>query len=372
MMYFPEADSINREEALNRVETNKRLESLRFIVQEMIMSINSEVQRQQACVHLYGVSNFASLLAKKRKLNNEIAAIIGLLHDYYFYKTGNKEFPGINSADTVRPILRGLNMFTKEELITILQAIFYREDRNRVHGPYEEVLKDAYVMQLSLQNPNCILTDQDAKRLQNVYRELAIPDECSQEMPNKMESILQTTDRRSKLADIAEELAKENIIGVPGDQRYREICKYWPDEGIFNVLQSKWCAAFVYYCCMQAGFLLPIRYPNGNYRLAGVGAWLEWAQLPGTSFSHLDEQNGFIPERGDIVVYEKLLSNDSHDHIGIVLACNDKEILVAEGNRDNQNYSSVFYRDRSHCILGYIRIDNSYQFKFNGNYNPIM
>jgi hypothetical protein len=87
---------------------------------------------------------------------------------------------------------------------------------------------------------------------------------------------------------------------------------------------------------------------------------------------YYDEQDGFIPQRGDIVIYEKLLSDESHDHIGIVLACDQKEILVAEGNRDNQNYSSVFHRDRWRCILGYIRIDNGYQLHFSGNYNPII
>ncbi|MGZ9583728.1 CHAP domain-containing protein [Paenibacillus marinisediminis] len=265
-----------------------------------------------------------------------------------------------------------MNIFTKEEQITILQAIFYRGDRNKIHGPYDELLKDAYVMQLYFQNPNCSLTQQDANRLRNIFRELAIPEECTEEVAHQKEVILQNTDRRSKLADIAEALGRENIIGVHGDQRYREICKYWPDQDIYKVLQSSWCAAFVYYCCMQAGLLLPIRYPNGIYRLAGVGAWLEWAQLPETGFFHFDKQNGFTPQRGDIVIYEKLLSDDSHDHIGIVLACDDHEILVAEGNRDNQNYSSVFYRNRWHHILGYIRIDNGYQFDFNGDYNPII
>lgn len=123
---------------------------------------------------------------------------------------------------------------------------------------------------------------------------------------------------------------------------------------------------------MQAGFLLPIRYPNGNHRLAGVGAILEWARLSETGFIHYDGKDNFTPRRGDIVIYEKLLSDKSHDHIGIVLACEDKEILVAEGNRDNENYSSVFRRDRQHCILGYIRIDNEYQFHFDGIYNPII
>lgn len=227
------------------------------------------------------------------------------------------------------------------------------------------------MLQLYFQNTSRIFSKQDTNRLRYVFRELTIPEICSEEMYNSDEGKnLQNTDRRSKLADIAEVLGRENIIGVPGDERYREICKYWPDQGIYKVLQSNWCAAFVYYCCMQAGFQLPIRYPNGSYRLAGVGAWLEWAQLPETGFFCLDGQNGFTPQRGDIVIYEKLLTDDSHDHIGIVLASGNKEILVAEGNRDNQNYSSVVSRDRWHCVLGYIRIDNDYQFHISGDYNP--
>lgn len=350
---------------------NKRLDSVRILVQEMIVSMDSILNRQEACVQLYGVSTFTSLLAKKRGQDQELAAIIGLLHDYYFYKTGINEFSGPNSAETVRPLLRDMNIFTNEELVTILKAIFYHEDRSTVHSPYEEVLKDAYLLQLHFQNRNRVLSQQDVSRLRNVFRELAIPEDFSDEVHcSEKNGILQNTDRRSKLADLAEALARENIIGVPGDERYREICKYWPDQGIYTVLQNKWCAAFVYYCCIQVGFEIPIRYPNGIYRLAGVGAWLEWAQLPETGFFYVDGQNGFTPQRGDIVIYEKLLTDDPHDHIGIVLASEDNEILVAEGNRDNQNYSSVFYRDRSCCILGYIRIDNGYEFHFSGEYNP--
>ncbi len=91
------------------------------------------------------------------------------------------------------------------------------------------------------------------------------------------------------------------------------------------------------------------------------------AQLPENQFFSYDGQEDFTPERGDIVIYEKLLSDHAHDHIGIILACDENEILVAEGNRDNKNYSSVFRRDRKHCVLGYIRINEDYQFKFDGS-----
>lgn len=357
---------------MGAVGNHGKLESIRILVQEMVLSMDSAIQRQEACVQLYGVSHFSALLALKRGQHQEMAAIIGLLHDYYFYKTGIQEIPGPNSAETVRPLLRDLHIFSQAEQTTILQAIFNRDDRERVHEPYDEILKDAYVLQSYFHNRNVVLKQQDADRVQHVFHELALLGECPIEMLNPKKLAVKTIDKRSKLADIAEELGRDRFIGVPGEPRYREICKYWPDQNIHHVLQSNWCAAFVYHCCMQAGFILPIRYPNGNHRLAGVGALLEWAQLPEHGFFYADMQNDFTPQRGDIVVYEKLLTNNSHDHTGIVLACNDKEILVAEGNTNNQNYSSVLYRDRWSSILGYIRIDNNYQYRFEGDYNPIL
>ncbi|MFC6549374.1 CHAP domain-containing protein [Cohnella cellulosilytica] len=339
----------------------------------MIMSIPSEIRKQESCVQLHGVSAFAAMLATKRQLDRELAAIAGMLHNYYFYKTGIPDFPGPNSSEAVRPLLRDMNILSKEEQTTLLRAIFHQGDRSSIHGPCEELVKDACLLHFYFQNSASSAAPQDVARLRNVLHELAIP----MDMPGEKYSSGDVenrpdTDRRSKLADMAETLAGLNIAGVPGDQRYREICKHWPDAAVYKELQNSWCAAFVYHCCWRAGFQLPIRYPNGIYRLAGVGAWLEWAQLPETGFLYYDGHDGFAPQRGDIVIYEKLLSNDPHDHIGIVLACDDQEITVAEGNRDNRNDSGVVHRERGCCILGYIRIDNNYAFGFSGEYNPIL
>ncbi|WP_239696756.1 CHAP domain-containing protein [Paenibacillus oryzisoli] len=352
---------------------NTRLDSIKILVNEMLFSIESMVKRQEAAVYLYGVSTFSSMLAMKRGHNQELAAIAGLLHDYYFFKTGIVEFPGPNSAETARVILRDTGMFTKEEQLTVLRSIFYQQDNSRSYDPYEEMIKDAITLQLYFQSTVCKLSRTDVKRLEKLLSELGFLGESLEEMMILADEETRSRpndEKRRKLADIAEMLAGEEIVGVPGDKRYQEICKYWPDPNIYTVLRNSWCASFVYHVCRLAGFLLPIRYPNAIHRFAGVGAWLEWSQLPETGFFHRDEQAGFTPQRGDIVIYDKLLSDRAHDHIGIVLAVTEKEILVAEGNRDNANYSSIFYRDRRHCILGYIRIDNNYQYRFSGDYNP--
>ncbi|MCQ4088436.1 CHAP domain-containing protein [Saccharibacillus sp. JS10] len=350
-----------------------RLESIRTFIKETICTTdNSALKNQEATVRLYGVSSLASMIAMKRGLEPEIAAIAGLLHCFYNYKTGIHHYPGINSAEAVRPILRDFGVFSTEEQLIILRAIFYQDQRRQTHGPYDELIKDAIVLHNFLQNTEQAVVHLDAKRLSRLLDEFAIQADFVEGKIERSDASSDVENRRQLLADISEDLAGKKIIGIPEDKRYREICQYWPDSEIYQVLQNNWCAAFVYHCCMVAGFILPIRYPNASYRLAGVGAILEWAKLPETGFFHLENEEGFMPERGDIVVYNKLLSDHPHDHIGIVLSCEEHEILVAEGNRDNENYSSILRRNKKDCILGYIRIDNEYRFNFDGVYNPIL
>lgn len=355
----------------------RRLNFVQSLVHDNILPFeDSNLKKHQVWSQLSGVSSFASMLAIRRGQDPELAAIAGLLHNYYFVKTRVKSFPGHNSADAIRPILRSSELFSDEEMSIILRSIFYQDDRQRNHGPYEEILKDAILLQMYFHNTARHVSTMDIHRLQNVLRELGMLEETVKALAttNHIDAKLinpHREDRRSMLADYAETLAKKNMIGVPENEDYREICKYWPDVDIYKVLENNWCAAFVYHCCMQAGILLPIRYPNHMYRLAGVGALLDWAKLPDTGFFYDVNEEEFSPARGDIVIYEKLLSDHSHDHIGIVLACDGPKIMVAEGNVDNKNVSGILYRDRNHCILGYIRIKDSYQYQFSGEYFPI-
>ncbi|GGH49400.1 hypothetical protein GCM10008014_13850 [Paenibacillus silvae] len=356
-----------------------RLNAVYRAVREMSnegFSGQDEIWRQ-----LVDVSGFASLLAARRGGDHELAAVTGLLHGYYLYRTGIKHFPGPNSADAARQLLRGVQLWSDDELFTILQAIFYQGVYRQAQGPYEKMLNDAVLMQ-NVFSPVTNRSEQyithiEQGRLDQVLQELGMTNEI------KIENVGMSTEtgtgavqhhqerRRLELADYAERLAKQGIIGISEDEHFRKICRYWPDSNIYTVLKANWCAAFVYHCCMQVCIQLPIRYPNQSYRLAGVGAWLDWSRLPETGFFHEDRQDGFEPERGDLVVYEKLLTDDSHDHIGIVLSCEGEVLIVAEGNVDNLNYSGIVTRSRAHCILGYIRISDDYQYDFQGEYHPI-
>ena len=121
-----------------------------------------------------------------------------------------------------------------------------------------------------------------------------------------------------------------------------------------------WCAAFVYYCCTEAGFEIPIRPEEcRTCHLAGCIAWEEFA-TGDPRIGYLKAAEDFTPEAGDIVLYDRVFENREHDHIGIVLANRGNSILAAEGNVDNR--SGVIERPVDEHIRAYIRIPDGFRY----------
>ena len=122
-----------------------------------------------------------------------------------------------------------------------------------------------------------------------------------------------------------------------------------------------WCAAFVYFCCREAGFFLPYR-PDAckTCHLAGCFGWEEFA-LGDPRIEYHPGTEGFSPEAGDIVLYDRVFENKAHDHIGIVLEKRAHTILAAEGNVNN--ISAIVERPLDGHIRAYIRIPDGYRYK---------
>ncbi len=114
-----------------------------------------------------------------------------------------------------------------------------------------------------------------------------------------------------------------------------------------------WCCAFVYWCCQQAGYEIPIRASlDSHYTLACVGNWLEYAD---NKKIWKDSKNfEYIPQSGDLVIFDKLLSENFFDHMGIVLNYDfdEKFIETAEGNIEKA--TGIFKRPINEQISGYI------------------
>jgi len=340
-----------------------RISIIKNYVNNIINAMQSDDIRNNAYIHTYGVAQACSLLAGRRGFNTELAYISGLLHDIYAYKTGSYLCHSQSGAEMARPMLRDTNVFTEDEQILILSAIFHHANKEYVHGVYDEILKDADILQPFLIDTSLKISNLAMPRLQYILKELniqAIPEEYQLDTDKPK----QIKNRRLLLANFAEELAKKKVQGIRTDYDFMEMIKYYPEESSFDELKNSWCATFVYHCCMKTGIVLPLKPHPASCRLAGVGAWYEWGKYKEFCFY---EKRGFIPDKGDIVIYNNIISPENkpknspwHDHIGIVLTCDKNQIIVAEGNVDNKNIAGIMIRKRDDSLGCYLRIPNDY------------
>jgi len=174
-------------------------------------------------------------------------------------------------------------------------------------------------------------------------------------------------EKRILLAEIALREGRQELQGdknKAGLEIEKYLCTF---RDAFNIIDNTtkysdrtvgfdWCCAFVYYCCLQAGFTFPVK-PIESHRstLGVVKVWCDWADLCENRFYHAADAVEFIPEVGDIVLFDRLLENVELDHIGIVVGIEQEGLVTAEGNVTNK--SGVFYRPFNEQINGYIRLD---------------
>lgn len=344
-----------------------RIDKVKEYVNRLFDSIPSAGKRDIAFIHTYGVAQLCSMLAAKRGLNPELAYISGLLHDIYSYYTGSGLCHAVSGADMARVVIRDMNIFTDEEKAIILSAIFYHSDKAHTHDEYDEVLKDADAIQHYMNEACSYVFLPFRPRLCKVLEELGIAIKLP-DIDEPMGIKAKKGFRRTLFADIAEDIALQNIPGEKDNEVFKNIIKYYPEPSAFNELKNNWCAAFVYHCALEAGLQLPIKQPPYKYRFVGVGTWYEWAKEHKLCFYEAD---GLIPSRGDIVIYNNIIPPEHkqknspwHDHIGIVLSCEREDLLVAEGNMNNENVSGIIRRKRDNTIGCYIRIPDDFEYDY--------
>ena len=141
-----------------------RLKELRNYVDAEINKMEDPDKRTSAIAHLYGVSLAATMIAKKRGEDPELASMAGLLHDLYAYKSGSYDDHAHKGADLAKKILNDLGSVSKEELDTICSAIWHHNDKENTDSSMDEVLKDADVIDHSLTDPTKEVKSHEAAR----------------------------------------------------------------------------------------------------------------------------------------------------------------------------------------------------------------
>ena len=152
----------------------ERIGAVQACVDKIVAAQTKETDIKFGYVHLYSVSQTCALLAVKRKQNVELAAIAGLLHDIYAYKTGSRTDHAHQGAALAREILESLDQFSGEEINMISGAIYRHSDKDVVDSPFDEVLKDADVLQHFLIMPLAEAVPHEAARAVKLKEELGI------------------------------------------------------------------------------------------------------------------------------------------------------------------------------------------------------
>ena len=151
-----------------------RLKELRKYVDSKISEMPDEDERRAAIVHLYGVSLAATMIAKKRGLDPEIASMAAMMHDLYAYENGSYDEHEHKGADLARKILGELQLTTDEETDLICSAIYHHGDKLVVDSPMDECLKDADVISHCMNDLSKPIKEREQARYDNLCKEFGM------------------------------------------------------------------------------------------------------------------------------------------------------------------------------------------------------
>ena len=148
-----------------------RLKELRAYVNAELNKMEDEDKRTSAIVHLYGVSLAATMIAKKRGLDWELASMAAMLHDLHAYRSGSYDDHAHKGAALAREILGRLNLTDEEETETICSAIYHHDDKLVTDGPMDEVLKDADVIHHCMNDLSKAIKEKEQARFADLCKE---------------------------------------------------------------------------------------------------------------------------------------------------------------------------------------------------------
>ena len=151
-----------------------RLKELRKYVDAELNKIEDAEKRTSAIAHLYGVSLAATMIAKKRGLDPEIAAMAAMLHDLHAYKTGSYDDHAHKGADLARKILTELELTDEAETDMICSAIYHHDDKASEDSPMDEVLKDADVIYHCMNDPAKPVKEKEQARYDRLCGEFGL------------------------------------------------------------------------------------------------------------------------------------------------------------------------------------------------------
>jgi HD superfamily phosphodiesterase len=155
-------------------DMENRIERLRKYIDDILLNMKDTEERRCGYLHLYGVSQSCAMIALKRNQDVELATMAGMLHDLHSYKAMKTENHAEHGAVLARQILEELSLTTANETDLICSAIRNHSSKAIIHSAFDEVLKDADVLQHCLYNTLFPVMEHEKYRFQNLLTEFGI------------------------------------------------------------------------------------------------------------------------------------------------------------------------------------------------------
>ena len=144
-----------------------------YIIKDTVYDIlNNECfgnNRKNGLEHLFNVANMANLFAKIENLDQELAAIIGILHDLATYKYHTSFDHANRSSILAKDILSASRIFNDDEINLITTAIKNHYFKERIDDKYSELIKNADLLVQHLNEPDALLSKDKQKRLNTLF-----------------------------------------------------------------------------------------------------------------------------------------------------------------------------------------------------------
>lgn len=151
-----------------------RLKELRSYIHKELLKMENKEKMISAVAHLYGVSLAATMIAKKRGQDAELASMAAMLHDLYAYKTGSYEDHAHQGAALARGILTQLHLTNEEETEIICSAIYHHDDKLLIDQSMDEILKDADVIHHCMNDLSKPIKDKEKERFARLCEEFGM------------------------------------------------------------------------------------------------------------------------------------------------------------------------------------------------------
>jgi HD superfamily phosphohydrolase YqeK len=313
---------------------------------------------EQCYAHSLDVARWCVRVAQKRGMDAHMACLAGFFHDVYYYATGLRPLHEQNSAELAKELLSEYSELSPEDQLLICRAILCHHASATASDDLSRLLRDAHILNRYTSAGHTVRRH-ELDRLKQLVPEWKLLEPQRSQITDTPDPVYQGN--RSALAEVAQTLAAQRLSWYADEPDAWNIARYWPEPDAFEALSGNWSAAFVYHCCYESGFILPIHALNIERRFDDIKAWLDFASLLNNGFYHPKGESGFVPERGDIVIFDRILEDKMPaDHMGVVVMTSPERITVAEGNARKSNVSDVIEHSATHHVRGYIRLPNDF------------